>query len=582
MFESGYLVPLVAERLVPVSGNHSLIGHVLSGCLHNNFDSSAWMSFEAPRILNLFIVLCILLLAISAIIIGPFIQTLISFSKCDRRKTGTLRPKRCRITAFLLSFISCWLLLIVALIFLAIFFSEHLNFSSTQGDGFVERVDEISHRTFTLLRSLVNESKLITNDTIYGTMNDLYADLLLEIPTITTNFLTQTNLKNSLSILSDLASTVEALLDAHTFLRENGPKVALELEKLDSSIRGNVEMLIREIQETRRECREFDDQFPSLKAFSDSINELVEGLHKEELHGDTFFKLFHLESSLGLFNMLNVFPFNVSEVTNQLKSVVKVQDDLDASIQENMEYRFTQMMKNVAGMVDTLAEYINKGQGLINQTERTYNRKIREVNGTLDSLKHAWIFAYFVEMMVATAPLVLLFSSCMCHRHKVTVPIKEIFPLLTIDEVVSASSSGCGSSEDETSTLTAPGKQVPAAIHPIDRNFIGTRELFSEPGPESSISFDSDSGCPRDDCRASLGGGEILWSQMGTFETLGGGVKVKETRAGDPKHRRCKGCAHLVSCCGLLTLSLICLPLIFAIGYVHVNVSSDFISTFTG
>ncbi|VUZ42795.1 unnamed protein product [Hymenolepis diminuta] len=398
-------------------------------------------------------------------------------------------------------------------------------------------------------------------------MEDFYTDLLSEIPTITANFLNQTNLETALSILGNLANTVEAVLDAHTFLRENGPQVTLELEKLDSSIRWNAEMLVREIQETRGECRDFSDQIPSLKAFNDSMNELAKGLQKEEHYGDTFFKLFHLESSLGLFNMLNVLPFNVSEVTDQLKNTIKVRDDLGASIQENMEYRFTRMMKDVAGMIGNLSAYIDKGQVLINQTERTYNKTIKDVNRALDSLKHAWIIVYFIEMMVATAPLVLLICSCMFPRRSFTVPVKEAFPLLTINNVISTSSSGCGSSEDEASTLTAQERQVVSAITlPVDGNFISTQELFLEQGWKSSVSFDSDSGCPRSDCR-----GEVLWSQVGTFETLGG-VEVKETKASNPKHRCCKGCAHLVSFCGSLILSLICLPLVFGIGYLHVNV----------
>lgn len=507
MFESGYLVPLIAEKLVPVSRNYSLIGRVFSRCLHNNFDTFTCTAFEVPRIRNLFTVLCILLMVISAIIIGPLIQTLISFSRCKFRKKKTLKPERCQITVFLISFISCWFLLIISLIFLVIFFSENLNFNSSQGDGLVGRVNGISHRTFSLLRSLTNESKLIANDTIHGIMNDFYTDLLLEIPTITANFLNRTNLEISLSILGNLANTVEAMLDAHTFLRENGPQVALELEKLDSGIRWNAEMLVREIQETRGECRDFGDQIPSLKAFNDSINELAKGLHKEEHYGDTFFKLFHLESSLGLFNMLNVLPFNVSEVTDQLKSTIKVRDDLGISIQENMEYRFTLMMKDVVGMIDNLSDYIDKGQVLINQTERTYNETIKDVNGTLDSLKHAWIIVYFIEMMVATAPLVLLICSCMCPRRRFTISVKETFPLLTINNVISTSSSGCGSSEGEASTLTAQERQVvPAVTLPVDGHFISTRELFLEQRRESSVSFDSDSGCPRSDCRVSLGG----------------------------------------------------------------------------
>lgn len=504
MFESGYLVPLIAEKLVSASGNHSLIGRIVSRCL-NDSNFATWTSIETPGFRNLFIALCILSLSVLAITVGPLIQAFLSFSRCNLRMRKTSKPKRCSITALLISFISCWLLLIISLICLVILFSENLNFNSSQGGGFVGRVNELSHRTFSLLRSLTNETKSVANATINGILDDFYTDLLLEIPTITASFLNRTNLDTPLLLLGDLAKTVEDLLNAHTYLRENGPQVALRLEKLDSSIRGNVEMLLREIHETRTECAYFIDQTPFLKTFSDAINELAKGLYKEEHHEDTFFELFRLESSLGLFNMLNVLPFNVTEVTDQLKSAIRVRDDLEESIRGNMERRFARMTKDAVSLVDSFSVYADKGQDKISQMERAYRDRIEVVNGTLDTLKSAWIIVYFIGVMVATAPLVLLICSCTCPRHGVKTPIKEFLPLLRINELVSASSSGCGSSEDDNSALTPQeGLIVPTVTFSADGASFSTRELFLERGRESSISFDSDSGCPRSDCRVSL------------------------------------------------------------------------------
>ncbi|KAM7536449.1 hypothetical protein Aperf_G00000082244 [Anoplocephala perfoliata] len=576
MFESGYLILLVAEKLVSASGNHSLIGRIISRCL-NGSDFATWTLIEAPGFRDLFIALCILSLAVLAIILGPLIQTFLSFSRCKLRRKKTSKPKQRSITVLLISFISCWLLLIIFFVFVVILFSENLNFNSSQGSGFVGRIDGLSHRTFALLRSLTNETKSVANDTINGILNDFHTDLLLEIPKITSNFLNGTNLNTPLFLLSDLAKTVEDLLNAHTYLRKNGQNIAMMLENLDSNIRANVVILLKEIQETRTECAYFINRIPSLKTFHDAINELAKGLYKEERHNDTFHELFKLESSIGLFNMLNVLPFNVTEVTEQLKSAMRVRDDLEKSIRDNIERRFTLMTKDAMSWIDGLSDYVDKGQSMINHTERDYKEKIKVVTGTLNAVKNAWIIVYFIGIMVATAPSVLLICSCACTRRGVKTPIKEkVFPLLRTNEPVSASSSGCGSSEDDNSTLTAQeGQTVPAVTFPASGTSVSRRDLFLKRGRETSISFDSDSGCPRSDCQA-----RGLWSRTGTFDTLAK-VKITEYKGGDSGHRRCKGSAHLISCCGLLILSLICLPLIFSVGYFHVNVCLPFVPNST-
>ncbi|KAL5965866.1 hypothetical protein TSMEX_006403 [Taenia solium] len=583
MFESGYLVPYIAEKLtaavstITTSQNRSLIGSIFYQYLNHRPNVSTCTHIEASRFSTLLIGLCILSLVIAAIVLGPSIQTLLSFSQSRLRKKSS-PPKRFCITAVLLTFLSCWLLLSVALIFTVIVFSENLNLTDSQGSGFVGRVDKISNRTFVLLRALTQETKSIANATIRGLISDFYQDLLSEVPTVTATFLNQTNLETPLKILGNLSQTVEDLLKAHTCLRENGPQVTLELEKLDSSIRVNGEMLLQEIHKTEGECAAFTDHLPSLKPFGEAISQLVIGLYDEANHEDMLFHLFRLESSLGLFNMLNVLPFNVSTVIAQLKTAVNVREELEASIRDKIEDRFSRMSNDVLKAMDVLSIYIGKALMKIDEMEQSYHRTMDGVNGALKMLKHAWIAVYFIEGMVITAPLVLLLCSCFCPHHSMTVPAKEIFPLLAINELASASSSGCGSSEDEDSNVTpilTQGRQLNASMTILSNgDYPDGHDLFIRQARDGSISCDSDSGCPRSDSRD-----VVVWSRASTLDTLEEAKSRRRCSAqcqvGNAQHRHCKGCAHLISCCGLLLLSLICLPLLFGLGYFHVHSSQD-------
>ncbi|EUB55260.1 hypothetical protein EGR_09893 [Echinococcus granulosus] len=578
MFESGYLVPYIAEKLTTItatatrSQSRSLIGSVFYQYLNHPPSASTWTQIEVPRFSTLVIGLCILSLSIAVIVLGPSIQTFLSFSPPRLRKKSST-PRRFCITIVLLTFLSCWLLLGVALIFTVVVFSEN-SLADSQRSGFVSRIDKISNRTFVLLRALTKETKSVADVTVRGLISDFYNDLTLEVPTITAHFLNQTNLNTPLTILDDLSQTVEDLLKAHTCLRESGPQVTLELEKLDSNIRVNGEMLFQEIQRTSRECAAFTDHLPSLKPFGEAISQLMTGLYDEENHVDTFFHLFHLESSLGLFNMLNVLPFNVSTVIAQLKTAVSVRKELEASIRGRIEDRFSHMSNEVLKAVDGLSFYIDEALVKIDEMEHSYHQTMGHVNGGLKVLKGVWIIVYFIGVMVITAPLVLLFCSCLCPRHSMKVAVKKVSPLLTTNELISASSSGCGSSEDEDSTLTpilAQERRLDSStVFLPNSDYLDSHELLIRQVQDSSISCDSDSGCPRSDSR-DLG----VWSRTSTFDTLDEATSRQcwgaHCQGGDVKPRHCKGCAHLISCCGLLLLSLICLPLLFGLGYFHVH-----------
>ncbi|VDM25605.1 unnamed protein product [Hydatigera taeniaeformis] len=488
MFESGYLVPYIAEKLtstvaaITTSQNRSLIGSIFYQYLNRQSNVSTWKQIEASQFSSLLIGLCILSLVIAVIVLGPSIQALLSFSHSKLHKKSS-PPRRFCITVVLLTFLSCWLLVCVALIFTVIVFSENLNITNSQGFDFVSRIDKISNQSFLLLRALTYETKSVANATIHDLINDFYKDFLSEVPTITSNFLNQTNLDTPLKILGNLSQTVEDLLKAHTLLRENGPQVALELEKLDSSIRVNGEMLLQETQRTKKECADFTIHLPSLTPLGEAISQLIIGLYDEATHEDTFFHLFRLESSLGLFNMLNVLPFNVSVVIAQLKTAVNVRKELEASIRGKIEDRFSSMSKDVLKAVEGLSIYIDKALMKIDEIEQSYHETMDRVNGSLKMLKCVWTIVYFIEGMVVAAPLVLLLCSCFCPRHSLKAPAKEAFPLLTINELASASSSGCGSSEDEGSIVTPTlaqerGLDASMLFLPND-DYLNGREAFT-------------------------------------------------------------------------------------------------------
>ena len=550
MYDSGYLVPYIAEKFAAGSSNVSLISNIIiSQFLPHQSNISTWTC----QVYSAHIGLVILFVAIFILLLPPLVQTLISFFKWNHliETKQSVRQRPC-ITTSLIMVIVIWFLLSVILLISVIILSENLNHTKSPNSDIINRVDDISRRSFQLFRTLLIEGKVIANDTLLGLTKDFYSDLLSEIPTITENFLNQTNLDEPLIILKDLSQTVEDLLNAHTYLREKGPQVALELEKLDSSMRVYGEMLFKEVQKTQRECLY---RLPIVEEFDTIISELRKGLFNKSIHGDRFFNQFRLESSLGLFNMLTVLPFNVTEVMDQLNSAIRVRDDLGDSIQQNMETRFGQASDQIVEIIKSLSIYIEKALNKINETESTYHQTMLTVNAILHRFYGAWILVYIVGSLITIGPLVLLISSCFHPRQSVKIPVKEVFPLLTITETSSTSSSGCSASEDEEASNPESSLILPTQVE------------------RSSMSIDSDSGCPRSDSHAGN-----MWSRTSTLDKLDE-VNIRRPGAAacqldGRRRRRLKSCGHLTSCCGLLLLSLICIPLIFTIGYFHVHVSS--------
>ncbi|VDD74067.1 unnamed protein product [Mesocestoides corti] len=585
MFESGYLVPMAAEWLASPAPKRSLLGSILYRQLHSSNTSTftvAWNQIQNSGLSFLINGICILSLAIILISLGPLIQIVLSSSQCGLRRRKSPNPRRQQITVFLLCFICCWFLLGTFLIASVIFLSENLDFAHPQSSSFVNRVDDVSNRTFTLLRMLANESLSLVDDAVNGLMGDVYMSILTEVPTITTQFLNHTNLNTPLAMLGDLARTVESLLSAHIHLRENGPQVASELGKLDSNIRVNGDMLLNEFKQVWKECGEVESHIPSLKPFGEAIAQLSTGLYDNQSEFVPFFQLFRLESSLGLFNMLNVLPFNVSEVTAQLKSAIKVRTELEESIKNKTVILFRSLSDQPDKVAGFLAPYMDNVVANINTTDQLYHQNMEVVKSFIYRLERMWIIIYFIGLMVLATPTVLLLSSCLRPRHSVMHPVKKVSPLLTPSEADSVVSSGRGSSDDEVSSVvSAPPTRKRQAfsgayseLKSLDCPTV--HELLVNPERSRSLSLDSDSGCPRNDSRLEK---ETpgSWSRTETFDSINVGTSNRFRDGccpiGDSKYRRCRTCAHLVSCCGLLLLSLICIPLILSIGYFHIQVS---------
>ncbi len=517
MFEAGYLIPEQAERLAsptpdPTSNSSAyttLLGSILRRQLASpnaSVLSAASGQFQGSGIHSLLVALCILSVCTILVCLGPLIQTILSFSHCNRRRKRSHHPRHPHITFGLVGFICTWLLVGASLISFVIFLSEHLNFARSRESSFVDRVDDVANRTFNLLRILTQETVPLVNNTINGLMNDFYVSVLDEVPMITNQFLKLTDLDTPLAMLGNLAKTVEDMLNAHIYLRENGPQVALELGKLDSNIRVNGEMLLNEFQQTQEACSAAIEHLPSLEAFGGAIKELPQGLYDNQNKLETFFTLFRLESSLGLFNMLNVLPFNVSEVTDQLRSAIKVRGELEESIRFKTERWFGRLSNQTDYELKWLSPYTDQINNMIDSTDEWYRDAVGEARPAVRQLERTWTVVYFLGALVLATPTVLLICSCIQPRRTASkTPVKEVFPLMPSSEAASTVSSGRGSSDDGgSSVVSAPTRTRRLAPSPTFSS--GLASLDGHAGEEllgrnRTRSIGSDSGCPRNDSR---------------------------------------------------------------------------------
>lgn len=249
MFESGYLIPSFFEHILPPGG-------LLAGLVNRVVDKyvpSSELSRVSPKtsthLAGIFATntLSIILLSLVLILLLLFLfQLYLGLSGCMHRK----RPKTQRSTYFLRTFILIWLITSAALLSSVIFCSEHLDlFESKMINVYsvLDHMDSVVNRSMTVLHSVAEDALSPVNDFTNGVTTDLYETVLSEVPTITNHFLQLTDLDAPLAMLGDLAQVVDDLLNAHIFLRENGPQVALEFDKLDSNIKLNIQALAVEV-----------------------------------------------------------------------------------------------------------------------------------------------------------------------------------------------------------------------------------------------------------------------------------------------------------------------------------------------
>lgn len=400
-----------------------------------------------------------------------------------------------------------------------IFLSEnlHLVHSTTQEryGGFFDRVDNVAIRTFDLMRILTNETVPVVNDTINAIMGDLYVSVIDEVPTITNQFLKLTDLDTPLAMLGNLAKTVEDLLSAHIYLRENGPHVAIELGKLDSIIRVNGEILLNERRRTIQSCADSLHDLPSLESFGMALEEAANGLLDIVHNRETFFNLFRLEGSLGLFNMLNVLPFNISEVTDQLKSAMMVRGELEDSIRNKTARWFSGMSNQTDPQLIWLSPYTKIAFDKIDDASTWYHGVVKGTKPTARRLERLWIIVYFLGALALATPAVLLICSCLQPvKSKKTIQVpKEVYPLLitsAVGDAASTVSSGRGSvTEGDISSLALPATTSPESPLMHDPTISSGIGSFGIPAAAAedllqrsrSNSVGSDSGCPRNDSR---------------------------------------------------------------------------------
>ncbi|VDN16523.1 unnamed protein product [Dibothriocephalus latus] len=225
------------------------------------------------------------------ILIPPCIQFFAGVSACRRRRNSKAHPtSRCLEITFILFFI-CWLCFHGILLARLVYSSSHadsgppsLSRNSSQSLNartFIDRVNALGVESFRLANSTVEKSKVTINELVLGLKSDLSQTAFGEIGEITDQFLKYTDLERALAMLLDLAQML--------------------------------------------------------------VSRLERGLHDRTSGTRTFFEEFRLESSLGLFNMLGLLPFNVSEVLAQLHGAAQMRTELEASLRQKTQNLFASL-----------------------------------------------------------------------------------------------------------------------------------------------------------------------------------------------------------------------------------------------
>ncbi|BHF76287.1 hypothetical protein SprV_0501938500 [Sparganum proliferum] len=439
MLDSEYVIPRLSKLFAPLpacanatnasslsplcSGSppHSFLGRLLAGYVGGDVLTP---SHPKPTALKsaVFGVLShsnfIITLLIFWILVPPCVQFLAGVSLCRRRRNSKVPISRCLEGTFLL-FSFLWLCshgtLLVGMVVSSVEVDSDPSLSrnashSLDMDTIIGRVDTLGTESFRLLKSTAEKSMVTINELVLGLKSDLSKTALGEISEITDQFLRHTDLETALDMLHDLAQMVEDLLHGHTYLRVNGPLLSSTLDKLDSILKMSGQILSSELAAVRSDCRNSLPLPQSLDKFDKLVTRLERGLHDRPSSTRTFFEEFRLESSLGLFNMLSLLPFNVSEVLEQLHGAAQMRTELEASLHDKTQNLFSSLpLPKNPNDTAWLNPYFAGVQIMLDEASDDFHQAVRtDLRGALRTTFLAECLIYTLALFSLALPICLL------------------------------------------------------------------------------------------------------------------------------------------------------------------------------
>lgn len=355
---------------------------------------------------------------------------------------------------------------------------------SPDTDTLIGRVNALGMDSFRLANSTVQKSKVTINELALGLKSDLSKTALGEIGEITDQFLKYTDLETALAMLRDLAQMVEDLLRGHTYLRVNGPQLSSALDKLDSILKMSGHILSAELAAVRSDCRNSLLLPQSLEKFDKLVTRLERGLHDRSSSTRTFFEEFRLESSLGLFNMLGLLPFNVSEVLEQLQGAAKMRVELETSLRQKTQNLFASLpLPRNPNDTDWLNPYFTGIETALEEASSKFHQ------GVEGDLRRAWrskfiaeCSIYFLALFSLALPLCLLIVRSVHCRTAGTPDLPRAPSTSQTTDLTSTRSD-----RSLTDTLSSVLKKLsadPASPQPTCR---GPAEVISSPNVATAV-----------------------------------------------------------------------------------------------
>ncbi|KAL7058154.1 hypothetical protein AAHC03_016589 [Spirometra sp. Aus1] len=439
MLDSEYVIPRLSKHFAPLpacanatnasslsplcSGGppHSFLGRLLAGYVGGDVLTP---SHPQPTVLKsaVFGALShsnfIITLLIFWILVPPCVQFLAGVALYRRRRKSKAPISRCLEGTFIL-FSILWLCshgtLLVGMVFSSVQADSDPSLSrnsshSLDMDTIIDRVDTLGTESFRLIKSTAEKSMVTINELVLGLKSDFSKTALGEIGEVTDQFLRHTNLETALDMLHDLAQMVEDLLNGHTYLRVNGPLLSSTLDKLDSILKMSGQILSSELAAVRSDCRNSLPLPQSLEKFDKLVTRLERGLHDRPNSTRTFFEEFRLESSLGLFNMLSLLPFNVSEVLEQLHGAAEMRTELEASLHEKTQNLLSSLpLPKNPNDTAWLNPYFADVQTMLDEASVNFHQAVRtDLRGTLRTTFLAECSIYALALFSLALPICLL------------------------------------------------------------------------------------------------------------------------------------------------------------------------------